>query len=108
MDLGLVEMLRYNRWANEILLEACRTLADEHLDAALPAISGTVRELVIHTVGGQQTFALRTKGRQHEGELHRRSAWPGWDTVLEIARTSSDELIAIAESLGRGRPPIHW
>jgi uncharacterized damage-inducible protein DinB len=93
------EMLRYNRWANDALLQACRSLTDEQLDAVMPGVSGTVRVLLLHIVGGQQTFVLRTQGRQHEGELHRGSTWPGWDTVLDIARTTNDELIGVAESL---------
>ena len=40
-----------------------------------------------------------TKGRQHEGELNRASAWPGFDALLELARQSSDQLVAIAEAL---------
>ena len=99
MDLGLVEMLRYNRWANSTLLEACRSLTDEQLDAVIPGVSGTVRVLLMHFVGGQRTFVLRTKGRQHEGELRRESAWPGWDELQAIAEAANDELIAIAESL---------
>jgi uncharacterized damage-inducible protein DinB len=58
-----------------------------------------VRELLVHIVGGQQTFVLRTMGRQHEGELNRRSAWPGFETLMDVEATSSDELIAIAERL---------
>jgi len=42
---------------------------------------------------------LRTKGRQHEGELNRGSAWPGFDTLRRLAVESSDELIAIAQAL---------
>lgn len=42
---------------------------------------------------------VRTKGRQHEGELGRASAWPGFDALVELARQSSEELIAIAEAL---------
>jgi uncharacterized damage-inducible protein DinB len=99
MNDPLAEVFRYNRWANLTLIEACRTLADEHLDARLPGVSGSVRELLLHIVGGQQTFVLRTAGRQHEGELNRASEWPGFDTLLEIAARSSDELIAIAGAL---------
>lgn len=99
MNEPLAEMLRYNRWATLRLLEACRSLNDEQLDAAMPGASGSVRELLLHVVGGQQTWALRTKGRQHEGELHRRSAWPGWDALVEVARSSGDELVGIAEAL---------
>lgn len=99
MNAPLAEMLRYNRWATLTLLEACRALDDEQLDARVPGTSGSVRELLTHIVGGQQTFALRTKGRQHEGELSRRSACPGFETLTELATRSGDELIAIAEGL---------
>jgi hypothetical protein len=50
-------------------------------------------------VGGLQTSILRTKGRQHEGELARGSAWPGFEVLRNIAVSSSDELIKIAETM---------
>lgn len=99
MSLGLAEMLRYNRWANLALLEACRGLTDEQLDALLPGVAAPIRELLQHIVGGQQTFVLRTKGRQHEGEIDRGSAWMGFDDLIAIATQTSDELVAIAESI---------
>ena len=99
MNHGLAEMFRYNAWANGELFEFCRTLTDEQLDGAIPGISGTIRELMIHIVGGQQTFILRTKGRQHEGELSRESDWPGMDKLIDLMRETNDELIAIAEQL---------
>jgi uncharacterized damage-inducible protein DinB len=99
MNTDLAEMFRYNAWANRELFEACRSLTDEQLDRQIQGISGSVRELLMHIAGGQQTFVLRTKGRQHEGELGRQSEWPGMKTVLQIATSTSDELITIAEHL---------
>jgi uncharacterized damage-inducible protein DinB len=99
----LAEMLRYNQWATRTLIEACRTLSDADLDARMPGISGSVRELLVHIVGAQQTFVLRTKGRQHEGELSRASAWPGFDVLLDLATRSGEELTAIAEGLNTDR-----
>jgi uncharacterized damage-inducible protein DinB len=99
MNQPLADMLRYNKWANETLFEACRALTDEQLDAQIDWTSGTVRALLQHVAGGQQTFVLRTKGRQHEGEISRWSAWPGFDALLDVVRQSSDDLIAIAAEL---------
>src|SRR5215813_14851518 len=82
MDEGLVEMFRYNAWANRELFEACRALTDEQLDTHVKETSGPIRELLMHIAGGQQTFILRTQGRQHEGELSRWSIWPGMETVI--------------------------
>ncbi len=99
MNGPLANMLRYDKWATLTLLEACRGLTAEQLAMQGTGTSGTVGQLWTHVVGGQQTFALRTQGRQHEGELHRWSPWPGIDTLMEIAEGAGDELIAVAESL---------
>ncbi len=69
------------------------------LDTHVKGVSGSTRDLLVHLVGAQQTFVLRTKGRQHEGELARGSEWPGFDHLVKIAEESSDELISIAEDL---------
>jgi uncharacterized damage-inducible protein DinB len=99
MHHGLAEMFRYNAWANHILFAACRGLTDAQLDMQVPGISGSVRELLMHIAGGQYTCILRTRGRQHEGELGRWSTWPGIETVIQLAAQTSDELLAIAEHL---------
>ncbi|HZQ37988.1 MAG TPA: DinB family protein [Dehalococcoidia bacterium] len=101
MNEPLAQMFRYNRWANLTLLDACRTLDAGHLATRMPGGSGTVGEVLLHLVGGQQTFVLRTQGRQHEGELNRSSAWPGWERLIAIVRETSDALIAIAAALER-------
>lgn len=103
MNDPLAAMLRYNAWATLTLLESCRTFDDAVLDARGPGTSGSVRELLVHLVGAQQTFVLRTKGRQHEGELNRRSAWPGIETLIEIARETGDQLIAVARDVTEDR-----
>jgi len=99
MNTDLAEMFQYNAWANRELFSACRSLTEAQLDSHIQGISGSVRELLMHIAGGQQTFILRTKGRQHEGELDRQSAWPGIETVIHIAESTSAELITIAEHL---------
>lgn len=96
---ALVEMFQYNAWANDELYRACRSLTDAQLDTQLKGISGTVRELLLHIAGGQQTMILRTKGRQHEGELDRESQWPGFDRLISIVEETNWELIAIAEQI---------
>jgi uncharacterized damage-inducible protein DinB len=99
MNTPFAEMFRYNRWATATILEACRALTDEQLDAHPAGVSGTVRELLTHVVGAQKSQALRTQGRHHEGEFQRHTPWPGFDALFAVAAETSDELVAIAESL---------
>jgi uncharacterized damage-inducible protein DinB len=71
MNKALAEMFRYNAWANRELFGACRSLTEGQLDMRIQGISGSVRELLMHIAGGQQTFVLRTKGRQLVPSLER-------------------------------------
>ncbi len=98
----LAEIFRYNRWATARVVEACHALTDEQLDAPMRgADTRSIRIQLLHLVGGQQTFALRTQGRQHEGELSAASPWPGFDRLADLAAASSDDLVRIAEGLER-------
>ena len=100
MSKALADSLRYNRWANLGLIDACRGLRDEQLDARATSSSRSVRELLQHIVGSELTFVLRTKGRQHEGESrHIEATWPGLEVLREAAASTGTELIAIAENL---------
>ena len=99
MDAGIIEMLDYDRWATSTLIAGCGTLEDAPLDARLPGFSGSSRELFLHLVGGQQTFMLRTLGRQHEGELNRPSPWPGWPELARISAEAGEALLGAARRL---------
>ena len=101
MNAGTLEVLRYNARANTRLLDACRPVTEQQLDARLDFASGPVHELLVHLVGAEQTYVLRTQGRQHEGELNRISPWPG---ITELACLGYGmERRAAALPLGR-----HW
>jgi uncharacterized damage-inducible protein DinB len=100
MSTALADCLRYDRWANLTLIDACRRLTEEQLDARATSSSRSVRELLQHIVGSEFTFVLRTKGRQHEGESrHVEATWPGLEVLRDAAVSTGNELIAIAESL---------
>lgn len=102
MNDGLVEMFEYNLWATATLIEGCRGAPLELLQARVPGVSDSVAAMFTHLVGGQQTFALRTQGRQHEGELNRRSSFPGWDELARLADDSGRELVEVARTVAEG------
>ena len=99
MTKALADCLRYNRWANLILIDACRGLTAEQLDTRPKHSSRSARDLLSHIVGSELTFVLRTKSRQNEGESRHVDAWPGFEVLREVAASSGEDLIAIAADL---------
>src|SRR6266702_8883618 len=99
MTKALADCLRYNRWANLILIDACRGLTAEQLDTRAKHSSRSARDLLSHIVGSELTFVLRTKGRQNEGESRQVDTWPGFEVLREVAASSGEDLIAIAAGL---------
>jgi uncharacterized damage-inducible protein DinB len=99
MNLGLVEMLRYNAWAGRTLLDACRDLTDAQLQAQLAVTPGSVRDLLLHIVGGQQAYIHLVQGLSDAGDLDRNRPWPGMAQLVVIADQASRELVSLAEQL---------
>lgn len=101
MNKSLTEMFHYNAWANQTLFRALRDLqpTPQQLDTHITGASGSIREIILHIVGAQQTFVLRTMGRQHESELNRTSPWPGIDQLIDLVGDTDRQLIAIAGDL---------
>lgn len=83
MNKPLAEMFRYNRWPSRHSFGPAPGSATSSLDLPIPGLVGgedTARRLLLHVIGGHQTFVLRTRGRQNEAELKRDSDWPGFDS----------------------------
>jgi uncharacterized damage-inducible protein DinB len=99
MNLGLVEMLRYNAWAGRTLLDACRDLTDAQLQAELAVSPGSVRALLLHIVGGQQAYINLVRGLSDASGLDRNRPWPGMAQLIVTADETSEELISLAEEL---------
>jgi uncharacterized damage-inducible protein DinB len=44
MHAALIELVRHKTWVTLRLIEHCRALDDEHLDASIPGTYGTIRD----------------------------------------------------------------
>src|SRR3981081_2238003 len=53
---AMLEMFRHNTWATLRLIEHCKGLGDEHLDATIPGTYGTIRETLRHIVEAEQGY----------------------------------------------------
>jgi uncharacterized damage-inducible protein DinB len=53
---AMLEMFRHKTWATLRLIEHCKGLEDEHLDATIPGTYGTIRETLRHIVESEEGY----------------------------------------------------
>lgn len=56
MNAALLALYRHKTWATLHLIEYCRGLADDHLDATIPGTYGTIRETLRHLVDSEEGY----------------------------------------------------
>ncbi len=103
MNEPLAEMLRQNTWANLGLLDACAGLTPDQLDATVPGTRGTIRETLLHIVGGEARYCSILTGHLPEPTLNERSPWEGVEPLRAAARAAGEVLIAYAAGLDEDR-----
>jgi uncharacterized damage-inducible protein DinB len=60
----LVELIRYNNWANREVIAACQKLDEGQLEAAIPGCYGTVRETLAHIIRAEANYVERLTGQR--------------------------------------------
>jgi uncharacterized damage-inducible protein DinB len=58
----LLELIRYNNWANKQLLAACQGLTADQLSATAPGAYGTVRATLEHIIRAEAAYVGRMTG----------------------------------------------
>lgn len=96
----VTDFYRQNEWANLQLIEVRRALTDEQLDATAPGAFGSIRETLTHLVGAEAGNVSRLGATPRRALQSRGAAWPGFDVLDDIVRSSADGLIERAQAVG--------
>jgi uncharacterized damage-inducible protein DinB len=91
----LAALFHHNAWANRKLLEFCKDLTDEQLDATAIGGYGSVRATLTHTIGAEVSYVHRVNGWLPPTPMQR-GQFPGFDVLKQVARWTSDELLQLA------------
>jgi uncharacterized damage-inducible protein DinB len=91
------DFYRQNEWANLTLIDACRPLTDEQLDATAPGTFGSIRDTFRHIVGAEAGYAFRL-GNESIRRLRPDDPWPGFDVIVEMVKANADALAAAADA----------
>ncbi len=94
------DLYRQNEWANPTIIEVCRGLTSEQLDATAPGAFGSIRSTLMHLVGAEARN-VRRLGATPARELASRGArWQGFDPLEDVVRSSAEGLIERAHAVG--------
>ena len=58
----LLELIRYNNWANSQVLAACQNLDTDQLSATTPGTYGTIRDTLEHIIRAEADYVGRLTG----------------------------------------------
>ena len=97
---ALVELFKHHLWANEKLLGACDRLSDEHLDASVGGVYGSIRLTLLHLFASETRYVAAIHNQPRPDELHEEKPFPGLAALKAYARTTGEDLIALAQTVG--------
>ena len=94
------DFYRQNEWANLRLIEICRGLTDEQLDAVAPGGYGSIRATLLHLIDGETTYVRRLGGSPATVVPSLGDGWPGFAVLTDVVRATATALTERALTLG--------
>ncbi len=90
------DLYHQNEWATLRLLEACRGLSEEQLEADAPGTFGSIRRTLLHLVGADPSYVTRIGGT-YEGPAVQYDGPLDLDLLAQVTQRSTVGLIERAE-----------
>jgi len=94
----LDELFAQHEWANLRLIEACRRLSDDQLDATADGVYGSIRQTLVHLVAAEPSYVTRIGGT-YDGPTFARGTAPGFDLLEAMVRASARGLAERARAV---------
>src|SRR5690242_2472548 len=94
----LVELIRYNNWANAQVLAACQKLDASQLAAAAPGAYGTLRDTLAHIIRAEADYVGRLTGDFPQPSFQRADS-PALADLSAFASQVADALLAAVQRI---------
>jgi uncharacterized damage-inducible protein DinB len=104
----VAELFAQNAWANLRLIEACRALTDEQLDATTVGSFGSVRETLIHLCSAEQSYAERLGATLEVARVREDFPSPPLDVLEASVRATSRALAEGARTRAGAQLPARF
>src|SRR5574341_113633 len=99
-DSMLAEMMRYNNWANERVLDACAKLTDEQLETSAPGAYGPIRETLGHIIRAESWYHELLTGTRPQPPFK----WEDKPGLAEMRAYATQVAEALTEAVERVKP----
>jgi uncharacterized damage-inducible protein DinB len=98
----LVELIRYNNWANAKVFAACQMLTEEQLAASAPGAYGSIHATLGHIIAAEADYTNRLTGEGPQ-PLFRWEDRPGLDDIFAFSSIVASALLDAVQRV----PPDH-
>ena len=98
----LVELIRYNNWANAQVFAACQKLAADQLAAAAPGAYGSIRETLEHIIRAEADYVGRLTGNRPQPAFR----WKDQAALADLFAFAGQVASALLDAIQR-IPPTH-
>jgi len=96
----LVELIRYNNWANAVVAAACLELTPEQLAAATPGAYGSIHRTLGHLVHAEADYVGRLTGHRPQPPFR----WEDGPSVGELSTFAGKVAAALLDAVQRIPP----
>lgn len=94
----IADLYRQNEWANLRLIELCRGLSDEQLDATADGAYGSIRGTLMHLAGAEVQYVSQLGATPAHAFANSRQ-WAGFDEVEAVVRSGAAGLLERARAV---------
>ncbi len=98
----LIELIRYNNWANAQVLAACQKLTEEQLTAQAPGSYGPIIATLWHIILAEADYIGRLTGSGPQPP----SGWRNQPTLASLSAFAEQVAVALIDTIQRV-PPDH-
>ena len=97
----LVELIRYNNWANAQVFAACQNLTADQLAASAPGVYGSIHRTLVHIIAGGSQLRGPLDGQQ---VLEPPFRWEDEPALAEISAFAGQVAVALLDAIQRISP----
>jgi uncharacterized damage-inducible protein DinB len=96
----LVELIRYNNWANAQVIAVCQNLSAAQLAASAPGTYGTIRATLKHIIWAEADYVGRLTGDSPQPSF----GWEDQTALTDLAAYAGQVAAALLDAIQRTSP----